>query len=406
MSRVFNLPTVLRQVPNRLLRQFFAKQQVALPGVYWNELRERDIQPILEALQAINPASLLVVEAELRSVFEMGCEGGVQALQESAAALGDHDLIERLPAEDTAYGQAMWVWLNHPDYFARATLLYQVDQLTWWRKRNDLPSSSARRDSATLEQLRHNVSRLLLREQGRGRLCSVEVLERGETVYYFLYPDDFVQSLQVHDEEGQLAPRSIRRTFHIVFAYRSSAGSLELFAKVPAPLKPKLEEVFARTVLELDLEAWQSPPAFILQHLLFRATQLPVDPRDAVSVAIRRMQFDIVGTKRRIELETDPQGGPRDVYVMIEEYLDRDRISLEDLRVRSVTFLFTFAEQGDRKPGMVSVDVGVPNSCNLRNQRPERVELIQKYLISWGIDVRPGGSSTTPSGRCRATAVA
>lgn len=406
MARVFSLPTVLRQVPNRLLRPFFEKQQVPLPSVDWSELRERDVQPILECLATLNSANLLAVETELRSVFEMGCEAGIHALNESAAAMGDHDLIERLPPEDTAYGQAMWVWLNHPDYFAQAGLLFQVDQLTWWRKRNDLPHQPARTDSATLERLRHDVSRLLLREQGRGRLCSVEILERGEIVYYFLYPDDFVLSLQVHDEEGRLAPRSVRRTFHIVFAYSASAGSLELFAKVPAPLKPKLEEIFARTVLETDLEVWQSPAAFHLQDLRFRTTQLPVDARDAVSVAIRRMQFEIIGTKRRLVLEGDPEGGSRDVYAMIDEYLDRERIRVEDLRVKSVTLTFTFAELGDRKPGTVSVDIGVPNSCNLRNQRSERIEIIQKYLIAWGIDVRPGGSRTAPTGRRRIVAVA
>lgn len=406
MARVFSLPTVLRQVPNRLLRQFFEKRRVPLPGVYWNDLRERDVQPILEGLASLNSAELLAVEAELRSVFEMGCEAGIRALGESAAALEDHDLIERLPPEDTAYGQAMWVWLHHPDYFAQAGLLFQVDRLTWWRKRNDLPDRPARTDPATLECLRRDVSRLLLREQGRGKLCSVEVLERGDTAYYFLYPDDFVLSLQVHDEDGRLAPRSVRRTFHIVFAYRAAAGSLELFAKVPAPLKPKLEEIFARTVLETDLEAWQSPAAFHLQHLRFRTTQLPVDPRDAVSVAVRRMQFEIVGTKRRLVLEGDPEGGPRDVYAMIDEYLDRERLRVEDLRVRSATLAFAFADLGDRLPGTASVDVAVPNGCNLRNQRPERVEIVQKYLVAWGIDVRPGGPRPAPTGRCRAAAVA
>jgi hypothetical protein len=86
VARVFNLPTVLRQVPNRLLRPFFEKQQVPLPGVDWNELRERDVQPILEGLATLSSAKLLAVETELRSVFEMRCDAGIHALGESAAA--------------------------------------------------------------------------------------------------------------------------------------------------------------------------------------------------------------------------------------------------------------------------------------------------------------------------------
>ena len=406
MARVFSLPTVFRQVPNCLLEAFFERLGVRLPGVDWPSLGERDVQPILRGLQGLSNAEMVPVESELRTVFEMACDAGINALVETAAGLGDHGLVQRAPPEQTAYGRAMWVWLHHPAYFAQAGLLFQVGQLAWWRKRNDLPARPPRKSETDLDRLRGAVSRLLVAEQGRGRLCSVELLERGSTTYYFLYPDDFVQSVQAHDDDGRLAPRTVRRTFHVVFAFDSEAGTLELFAKVPAPLKPKLEDVFARTVLDTELDEWQTPATFALNHLRQRTTTLPVDPADAVTVVIRRLRFLVPGSKRQMELEADPELGPRDIYAMMDECLDRNQLRIEDLRVKSTTLSFTFAELGDRKAGSVSVDVGYPNSCNLRNQRPERVEIIQKYLVAWGIDVRPGRSRTPSSGLHGAAAVA
>jgi hypothetical protein len=218
MARVFSLPTVLRQVPKPLLGRFFEKLEVPFPDVDWATLGERDVQPILGVLHGLTGSAVLPVENELRTVYEMACDGGINALIETAAALGDHTLAERMPQDQTAYGRAMWVWLHHADYFAQAGLLFQVEHLAWWRKRNDLPRASPRTKPDDLDVLKRGISQLLLTEQGRGRLCSVEVLERGRTVYFFVYPDDFVQSVQAHDDEGKLAPRAFRRTFHIVFA--------------------------------------------------------------------------------------------------------------------------------------------------------------------------------------------
>lgn len=406
MGRVFSLPTVLRQVPKTLLGRFFEKLQIPFNGVDWKTLGERDVQPILDVLHGLSNARMVPVESELRTVYEMACDAGINALVETAGALGDHTLVSRMPEGLTAYGRAMWVWLEHPEYFAQAGLLFQVDQLAWWRKRNDLPRKRPDTSQAALDTLKREISHLLLTGQGRGRLCSVEVLERGAVVYYFAYPDDFVQCVQEHDAEGKLAPRSIRRTFHIVFAYGHEDGTLELFAKVPGKLKPKLEELFAEHVLATRLLKWEPAAAFALNHLRLKATSLPVDPKDAVTVSIRRLRLEIIGTKRRIELEADPEKGPQDIYAMMDDCLNREKLRIQDLKVKSATLVFEFRELGDRKAGTSSIDVTFPSSCNLRNQRPERVEIIQKYLLQWGIDVRPNDAPPAAPPRHGTAAVA
>ncbi|CAN5469028.1 hypothetical protein BH11PLA2_BH11PLA2_21030 [soil metagenome] len=405
MARVFSLPTVLRQVPKALLGQFFEKLDVSFPEVEWGSLGERNIQPILTVLYELPNSQLVPVERELRTVYEIACETGINALVETAVSLGESGLAERMPPDQTHYGQAMWVWLHHRDYFPHAELVVQIENLSWWRKRNDLPCKDKGWQPCDPEPFRAAISKLLLTEQGRGRLCSADVLLRDGVHYFFLYPDDFVQSVTEHDDQGKLSPRAIRRTFNIVLAYRAVDGELELFAKVPGKLKPRIEEIFAKEILGKDLGAWEPPAAYHLNHLRLRTTPLVVDPGDAVTVSVRRLKFKIVGTKRIIELEADPDLGPRDIFDMIDECLNREKLKLADLRVASARLVFEFLELGDRKPGTISVDIGHPSSCNLRGHRPERVEIIRKYLVRWGIDARTHHASTGATPRA-ASAVA
>jgi hypothetical protein len=76
---------------------------------------------------------------------------------------------------------------------------------------------------------------------------------------------------------------------------------------------------------------------------------------------------------------------------MIDECLNRENISLNDVNLTLATFTFEFLPLDGRKAGTMTFDVAWPNSCGLRNQSPDRIELAQKYLKRWKIDV--GGTS-------------
>jgi len=75
-----------------------------------------------------------------------------------------------------------------------------------------------------------------------------------------------------------------------------------------------------------------------------------------------------------------------DIHAAIEECLNQERLPLSEVWVDQVTFCFEFLPMEGRKPGRATFDVTWPNSCSLRSQRPERVELVRKYLKRWGID--------------------
>ena len=386
MSRQFSIPTVLRMVPNRLLKEFFQRLGHSDLGIPWDQLGEREIEPVIKVLSNMPRVEQDRIEGEMRSVFDLACESGLGAIFEGAVRCGECNLSEAIPEELGLYGKSMWAWLNRPEAFEKALLIHQVEHLSWWRKRNDLPMLPPDMSAAARGRLEEEIASLLTWEQGRGKVCTVETLERDGAVYFFAHPDDFVQNVTAHDEDGKLAPRTFRTTFPIVFAYTQSEGALELCAKLPAKLKRRLEEIFAQTMLGQELGPWNPEAAYELDHLKDPSFKLQTDPEDCLRVHISKMRLVPKNTGRRIFVEMDEDDPEDTIHRTIEECLNQERLPLSEVWVNLVTLCFEFLPMEGRKPGRLTFDVGFPSSCNLRNARPERIELVQKYLKRWEID--------------------
>lgn len=385
MSRQFSIPTVLRMTPNSLLAECF---QVLGHGDFdprWPELRKQEIDPILDYLGELSLERLNEIESVLRSVFDLACESGFQALLEAGPHGGVPNLGELVPDDLSFYGRAMWAWLRHRDIFDRAQVIHRVEQMAWWRKRNDLPKIDPDTSPPAREKLEHDIS-TLLKSQGRGKDCTVEMLARGGIDYFFAYPDDFVQNVTVHDEDGRLAPEAFRQTMLIVFAYDREEGTLETFAKLPKPMKERLETIFAGSILHWELAPHEPDAVYELNQLKDPSFTLATDPADCVRARIRKMRLSAKYSGRRLLVEVDDDDPDDNIHKAIEECVNLDVVPLSEWNVTLVTFCFEFLPLADRKHGQQSFDVGYPRSCSLRNARPERVELIQKYLKRWNID--------------------
>ena len=385
-SRQFSIPTVLRMVPNELLGQVFERLGHGGLGIDWKELKEREIEPVLRTINALPRCQRMAIETTLRSLFELGCETGIQAIIEAAIRCGEPDLAQSMPRQVGPYAKATWAWLHRREAFDKAVVIHQVDNLTWWRKRRDLPRVQPDTSPNALDRLARSISGFLLRTQGRGQACTVEHFARADGVdYFFAHPDDFVQSVTIHDEQGQLTPQTQRQTFVMVFAYCREDGTLELFARVPGKLKSEIEKLFCETILTSRLADATPAPAYELDQLKDPSFDLATDPEDQVRVYVRRMRLDFSKQGRRILLEVPDS---RDsIHEMIQDFLSAENVSLEDAQVTLASFTFEFLPMEGRRPGTLTFDIAWPSHCSLRNQRPERIDLALKYLKRWNIDV-------------------
>jgi hypothetical protein len=277
MSRQFSIPTVLRMTPNALLAECF---QVLGHGDFdprWPDLKKQEIDPILDYLGDLPTEQLNEMESVLRSVFDLACESGFDAILEAGPHCGVADLGALVPDDLCVWGRAMWVWLQHRKVFDKAQVIHQVEHMAWWRRRNDLPQNAPDTSPAAREKLERDIS-TLLKAQGRGKDCTVEMLTRGSVDYFFAYPDDFVQNVTVHDGDGRLAPEAFRQTLLIVFAYNREEGSLETYAKLTKPVKEKLEALFASAILHWELDAYDPDAAYELDQLKDPSFDLTPDP--------------------------------------------------------------------------------------------------------------------------------
>jgi hypothetical protein len=344
MSRVFSVPTVLRQTSNARVRELLARLGHTDLDVPWDGLAEKDIDPVHHALKTLPATRYDAVEGLFRTVFDLACDTGIAAIREAAACLDNAAGLAGLPVDDGLYDQVVWAWLHQLEVVEFASLIHQVEHLSWWRRRDDLPRREPDASRETVQRLGCRLSDLLESEQGRGRRCTVDFLTRTRTRYYFAYPDDYVQNVTAHDDHGQLTPRTFRRTFSVVFAFDPHEGALELYAGRLSPrLKQQVETIFADVVFGVTLGPWVKP-TYTLNRLKYRDTPLPTDPADRVEVSIRELRLSIHGTKRQVTLKADPDGGRDDIYDMIDEVLNGERVPLSALEVDLVSFCFEFLD--------------------------------------------------------------
>ena len=393
MPRQFSLPTVLRMVPNALIRECFEVLGHTEFDPRWADLRRTEIDPILDYFDEVPAAQLDEIESVLHSVYDLSCPSGFDALVEAGLHCGVSDLTSLVPDDLCVYGRAMWTWLHYRPVFEKAQVIHQVANLSWWRKRNDLPSNEPDSSPEATEKLERDIS-TLLRSQGRGKDCTVETMSRGDVDYFFAYPDDFVRNVMVHDENSRLSVEAFRQTLMIVFAYNREDGSLETFAKLPKPIKERLEVIFADAILHWELGPHEPDAAYEMNQLKDAWFDLTPDPEDCLRVHIRRIRLSSKYCGRRVTvgIGNDPDD---DIHKAIRECLNLQGTPLSEWNATQVTFCFEFLPKDGRKPGKHSFEVTYPRSCSLRNARPERVELIQKYLKRWKID-RIGSVESRP----------
>lgn len=290
MFRHFSVPKVLRMTPNRTLKEFLSRLGFELVSLDWRKLGQRQIEPVLTAISWLPQQAQDQIESALAQVFELACETGWRSVVEVARQEGESDAVLALAKQTCPYERSMRIWLDYPKLFEQGALLHQVENLTRWRKRTGLPRVVPRITPDSIRELSRALSQCLLREEGRGQNCTIEYFRRRDAADAFVaYPDDFVQTLVVHDDKGCLIPRSIRQTFEIVFAHQAEEGTLELFAQVSPALKPKLEMLFAQVILGSDLDLKANSRPYDLNRLKDRYFCLETDPSDHVTASISRL---------------------------------------------------------------------------------------------------------------------
>ncbi|GHT28381.1 hypothetical protein FACS18942_08750 [Planctomycetales bacterium] len=375
------------------LKTFFETFGADIQQVPWDKLKRNDIDLLLKLFDDLPPDKRDEAEVVLRHVHALSCEQGVQALGEAADELhADESWADVYLSEKNLYTKAMSAWLTHREIFDRAVRFYEMDSLSWWRKRADLPKITPTFDETVKENLEDELEQFFSTKQGRGFVCTAEMFARSNGTYYFYaYPDDYVEDALVHNESGDLVPQTIRKTFELVFAYDSVEGTSDLCAKVPKKLKEELEAIFLNCIFAISLQK-EEGHTFNLAMLLNPDFTLHTRPEHHVKARVVSLTLalankdEITFISKRLHTASEMAMGSIKLTP-----------SIKDAVVKKAKFRFEFLNPETKKTKTLTFDVGVPLSCSLKNKQPNLIETVHHYLKEWRIENAADRLSLTAS---------
>jgi len=355
----------------------------------WETFEETDVDPIYDAWQALPKEARDQAELDFQLIDDMASAEGVMAVIEEGHFHGE-DLRVEFETHDGFHAKAFWTFLERSRIFEVASLLDQVDNMNrrYLLRRKDMPKDDPDLSPQARAAFEAGLSALYDERQGRGRRCRMEpYLRAGRYHYIFAYLDDYVSTFVGYGPDGQFERHPQRRAFEVVFIYDPVDGTLDLHTQAQGDkqLKAELQQVFSRAFLHEELPPQsRGSHSYELNGLKSRDFPFPTDPADGIlDVRVKKLRLVAIGNARhRITLEGDASGKRDDIYDLVDEALNLEKLPLSAVNVTHASIRMLFA-MGEKRPKSVSFEVSFPDHCNLKDNEQHRKA--RAYLKQWGI---------------------
>lgn len=398
MTLLYSHKTFLTKVPNALLARFFQERHNVLHEINFKALKENNIDSIFDAMKALSRDTLREIEADCQSIDAMACQGGWTAIVDEANYHGNNELPLKYQEYKSFHCAAMSVFLDYRKFWEMTAYYRRVGTVpaSRWRKRRGLPHQPAHAEQKDIDMLKDAISRYFHHKEGRGLNCSVDVYSRHDNVYFFAFPEDFVQS-DLEWVQDVLATPSRSPVFQVVFMYSQKDGTLDIYAPYNTKAIPELQKIFAQHILKLeDISIFSDPGiSYVLEELanpdfIF---QYPSDCGiESVAVSSLRLSFASGSNKRRIIIETDPSADRGELY----EFLTTLKLPPYNITQAEITVCFA-----DRIGGgackQKKFKISTPHWCALGYSGTDLI--IRKMLIASGIECESIAPAPTTRGK-------
>lgn len=382
---------VFRRLDRTLLIQYLEKRPAAQHVVA--ALQSEDLPAAFAHLDELPDLDRTELEADLRYVHDLSTEQGLLCINHEIASRRKLGRAVSLPSEfDALEGfedRVLCAVMNDPHLVATASLYLHADSLSErsWRRFDDIPQ---RPDLHLTDQMGSQIAEGIhgiYSADGRARRVTAERYIRNGQHYVFVFADDYSSIRIEHADDDSLQRRPSRPTFEIVFVYDASAGTLDVFARGDRKVKNNIARLFVDIVFGPDIALAPRKPTYNVDLLRHRATALPVDRNDGVSMArVRRLRLCVSRDRtQRITFEVPTIGREKDVYDLMDEHLDHPASDARYEVSQAEVQFFMLPEAGHRGAKPYSFTVTAPDHCSLRNL-PEAIQAVaHKYLRAWGV---------------------
>ena len=390
MARHYSVKDFFRQTPNALLARYFAAMGL-FSGLDFGAMKEGKPDDLFNGWMALPDEDRRRTDADFRDIHDMSDEKGWLAmLGEARWHLQNQQpqvqgFIEAMAALTNHHARAMTVYLDHADYWLGATRLRDVDGMSYWRKRKNLPKTAAAVDKASVARLAELIKAHFSKTDGRGKNCEVEVYRWGDRDYFFAFPEDHAQH-GAEWEDGERKVRPHNPAFEVVFVYSQAEGTLELNCRGATKADEALQGLFAQAILGLDAlpPDPKSKEVYDLGPLMKPDFEFTHEPGSGIgTVVVKRLRLTSrvrAGDQLIVSANTD-----RDrlaVYALAEEIGKALPLHLYD--VTQVELAATVQLDPGKKAKTVTIRITQPNSCSLKQD--EVGNRLRKMLVASKIE--------------------
>lgn len=396
MGRNYSTRDFFRQMPNRLLARYF-QERGFFAELDFAAMKETKIDPLFAAWLALPDEQRSEMDAELREISDLSCEGGFCAIRDEAEyhfGQGTETLkvfVEMLADLDGHSDRAMVTFLDYQELWEGATRFYHADTLAYWQKRKGLPHVSASVHADGRDELARRIRDYFYQVEGRGKNCTVDAFRRRDLDYFFAYPEDYSQK-SIEWVNDEIDTRQHNPAFEVVFVYSQKDGTLDLNCRGSSKAVEPLQGIFATAILKLP----ELPPdpddkrIYDLNRLREREFQFRYDPESGIhAVAVKKIRFSSkVVRGDRITLEANPGDKSDAIYDLIEKV--GKSVPLKLYNVTQVEIAAKVLVEAKRPPKSETIRITRPNYCSLKY---DDVDLkLREMLVASGIEPRePAG---------------
>ncbi len=378
----YNLKAFLTLVPERVLRQYFQRDNL-LGDFPWDT--EFNIDNLHAEILA--KTDHIRIEHDFRTINKCANEVGIANLIEEArsSVCGGLELGEELGGMENDHERAMYVWVKHPKIFRWAM------ELTEWENRagkiHRYVGAGLVCDGEKACEALGGAMAEYFKKQSKGSRCRVNYCLRPNPVrhFFFAYPEDGVKGYRAYNDGDEIVRKGFQPLFEVVFEYNAEHGDVAIHAR-GKKVNDKMFELFC--IKALGFEEPPNPEAEVfdlacLKNPEFRFSEDPAIPVESAALKMVKVNLN-KGSNRRITLEASPvNGDDREVESMLASDLIAHRVSPEDVTVQKAKIEIQFKPVNLQKIGKITFTVGLPQYSTLSDD--DKSEMAKEYLRKWGI---------------------
>lgn len=386
----FSTGGVIRHVSWPLVRTYFQAREL-LMDLPCLQQPDADVEALREALQQLPPAQRTDVDQDLQDVYELADDEGTRLLYEEARFRGE-DLTEVLTELDGAYDVATWALLHREELFADVLRFRGADTLNarYWRRRRGIPEAHPDTSDSGLSLLSRHITAYFLQREGRGHHCHVELVRRSTGYLFIAYPEDYGQTMLEYDED-KLVRRKYRPATDVLFFFSPDRNTLEVFCQGTKDKARDLQEIFARSILGIELGPDSGAErAYRLNVLKEESFSFVIDPASGIEgIEVKWVTLRDRDGGRQVILQV---GGPagRGVIFAAQKYFatraddETTRYPLDLMDIDKAKLQAVFRPLGKRRRGRSRTFTLSPNGCLLDHEGADGV--IREVLVASGLE--------------------